>query len=115
MDLYTGYQFAYTQGKGRLTKLCVADENGFVDKDVNMYVLIHELTHAYDPVYQPNVHDEYFWILFSKLIMRALDLGLLSPSVFNEKHCDCGTDVLDPSDYEMIQKYSTQRLPSRSK
>lgn len=48
-----------------------------------MYVLIHELTHAYDPKYLPSVHDEYFWILFSKLIMRAIDLGLLNVSVFD--------------------------------
>ena len=66
-----------------MTKLCVADEKGFVNKDVNMYVLIHELTHAYDPKYLPNVHDEYFWILFSKLVMRAIDLGLLNVSVFD--------------------------------
>ena len=34
-----------------MTKLCVADEKGFVDPDVNLYVLIHELTHIYDVKY----------------------------------------------------------------
>lgn len=33
-----------------------------------MYVLIHELTHAYDPKYLTGKHDTYFWILFSKLV-----------------------------------------------
>ena len=31
MDLLAGYQFAYTLDKGRITKLCVADSDGFVD------------------------------------------------------------------------------------
>lgn len=84
-DLYQGYQFAYTLDKGRVTKLCVADENGLVNPDVNTYVLIHELTHAYDPKYLPGEHDEYFWILYSKLLMRALEINLLNPDIFKKK------------------------------
>lgn len=57
MDLFAGYEFAYTLDKGRVTKLCVADENGFVNPDVNFYVLIHELTHIYDKKYLPGEHD----------------------------------------------------------
>ena len=72
MDLFAGYEFAYTLDKGRVTKLCVADENGFVNPDVNFYVLIHELTHIYDTKYLPGEHDQYFWILFSKLVIRAI-------------------------------------------
>lgn len=53
-----------------------------VDPDVNTYVLIHELTHTYDPKYLPGEHDEYFWILYSKLLLRAIDLKLLDTKIF---------------------------------
>ena len=56
-----------------------------VDPDVNTYVLIHELTHTYDPKYLPGEHDEYFWILYSKLLLRAIDLKLLDTKIFEKK------------------------------
>lgn len=50
-----------------------------------MYVLLHELTHIYDKKYLPGVHDEYFWILFSKIIKRAISEDLLDKNIFNKK------------------------------
>lgn len=78
------HQFAYTVNKGEKVRLCVCDENGELDRDLNMYVLIHELTHIYDKRYidTPEKHDEYFWVLFSKIISRALQLKLLSKHIF---------------------------------
>lgn len=51
-----------------------------------MYVLIHELTHIYDKRYldTPEKHDEYFWVLFAKMIKRAISLNLLNLAVFNQ-------------------------------
>ena len=62
-------------------KLCTNDEKGFLDPDVNMYVLLHEITHIYDTKYlNAASHDEYFWVVFSKLVIRAVNLGLIDPS-----------------------------------
>lgn len=50
-----------------------------------MYVLIHELTHIYDPKFLTGkqAHDEFFWTLMSKLDKRAIELGILSTNIFN--------------------------------
>ena len=50
-----------------------------------MYVLLHELTHIYDKKYLPGVHDEYFWILFSKINIRDIREGLWDKNIFNKK------------------------------
>lgn len=80
-------QFAYTQRKGKLLKLCLSDKDGEVDLDLNMYVLIHEITHIYDPLVANTQakHGDYFWILFSKLIKRALEIGVLDARIFDKE------------------------------
>lgn len=57
-----------------------------MDRDVNFYVLIHEMTHIYDTKYLSNSasHDDYFWILFSKIIKRAISVGLLDQNILNK-------------------------------
>jgi len=57
------------------------DHQGEVDRNLNMYVLIHEITHIFDKKYltTANAHDDYFWSIFSKLITRAISLNLLDP------------------------------------
>ena len=43
-----------------------------------MYVLLHEITHIYDKKYLDDFsHDDYFWVIFSKLVKRAVDLDLI--------------------------------------
>ena len=57
-----------------------------MDRDLNLYVLIHEITHIYDSRFltTPGSHDDYFWILFAKLIKRAIRLGILDQEIFIE-------------------------------
>ena len=68
------HQFAFTTNKGENIKICLCDDDGEVDLDLNMYVLIHELTHVYDTRFltTKTSHDTYFWTLFSNLLMRAI-------------------------------------------
>lgn len=101
-EQYIQHQFAYTENKGELTKLCLKDSQGNVDLDLNMYVLLHELTHTYDTKYLPGVHDEYFWILFSKIIKRAISEGLLSEDIFKKSQCRCNTKIINKDDMMLI-------------
>lgn len=58
------------------------DKNGKVDFNVNLYVMIHELTHCYDDKILKNKHDEWFNNLFAKLVWRAIDLRLIDTRIF---------------------------------
>ena len=78
IEQYLLKKFAYTKNKDEVIKLCTNDEDGLLDEDVNMYVLLHEITHIYDKKYLDDFsHDDYFWVIFSKLVKRAVDLDLI--------------------------------------
>ena len=96
IEQYIYKQFAYTINKGEKIKLCLQDAEGEVDRDLNMYVLIHEITHIFDKKYltTANAHDEYFWVVFSKMITRAIQLNLVNPSIFDSSKKRCGTQIL---------------------
>lgn len=79
-----------------------------------MYVLLHELTHIYDPKYLPGKHDDYFWILFSKIIKRAISEQLLNPIIFSKSQCRCKTKIINENDIDIIEHKCAEELPSRT-
>ena len=80
-----------------------------------MYVLLHELTHIYDEKFllNANAHDDFFWTLFSRLILQAMDDGYISPSIFTENRERCGTKILSTGDLEQINEFAKRTLVPR--
>jgi len=69
-----------------------------------LYVLLHELTHIYDVKFltSAEAHDTYFWILFSKLIMLAIELGVLDEAIFKKDQTRCDTEIIKVNDFMSV-------------
>lgn len=72
---YSGYT-SYSVNKGERIILCIRqnDEKGtFVDKNVAMYVTIHELAHL---ATESIGHEPDFWANFKFILQEAVNIGL---------------------------------------
>lgn len=70
---HSGYT-SYSINKGERIVLCIRQtDDSFVDKNLVMYVGIHELAHLGNETVG---HDENFWALMKYLLDEAVDIGL---------------------------------------
>lgn len=76
----SGYT-SYSVNKGERIVLCIRQkDNSFVDKNIVMYVAIHELAHLGDG----NVgHNESFWNFFRKLLLEAVEIGMYTKTDYS--------------------------------
>ena len=87
----SGYT-SYSVNKGEKIILCIRQtDNSFVDKNVILYVAIHELGHI---MTKDVGHTDRFWSNFRRLLKEAMGLGLYSKVNFNNKPEDyCGIKI----------------------
>lgn len=85
---YTSYSF----NKGEKLILCIRQtDHKFVDKNVVMYVSIHELAHI---MTKEVGHTTEFWNNFKFLLKEAVDLGMYKKVNFNKDPQDyCGIKI----------------------
>lgn len=85
---YTSYSF----NKGEKLILCIRQtDHTFVDKNVVMYVSIHELAHI---MTREVGHTTMFWDNFKFLLQEAIDLGMYKKVNFNQRpHDYCGIKI----------------------
>jgi hypothetical protein len=76
IKIYRGDK-SYTINKQKIY-LCLKDENGnYYDKNMLMYVLLHELSHC---VCDEIGHTEKFEDIFTKILYNATKCGIYDPS-----------------------------------
>lgn len=85
---YTSYSF----NKGEKLILCIRQTNKeFVDKNVVMYVAIHELAHI---MTKEVGHTDSFWKNFKFLLEESIDIGVYEKVDFSdEPHDYCGIKI----------------------
>ena len=85
---YTSYSF----NKGEKLILCIRQQDrSFVDKNIVMYVAIHELGHI---MTKDVGHTDNFWQNFKFLLNEAMELGLYEKVDFNDDPQDyCGIKI----------------------
>lgn len=83
----SGYT-SYSINKGEKIVLCIRQKNkSFVDKNVVMYVAIHELAHA---MTSEIGHTALFWNNFKLLLENAIEINIYTKQDFNntpEEYC----------------------------
>ena len=87
----SGYT-SYSVNKGEKIILCIRQRNDdFVDKNVLLYVAIHELAHIMTPEIG---HTPYFWANFRFLLQEAMGQGTYTKVDFDDKPEDyCGIQI----------------------
>ena len=88
----SGYT-SMTINKGEKVILCLRQtDKSFVDKNVVMYVAIHELAHIM--THKEKGHPPAFWDNFKLLLNEAMDLSLYEKVDFNNKPANyCGIKI----------------------
>ena len=91
-NLDSGYT-SYSINKGEKVVLCIRQKDkSFVQKNILMYVVIHELAHimTHDEI----GHTTKFWTNFKLLLEEAISIGLYVKQDFDKKHEDyCGIKI----------------------
>lgn len=72
-------EIAYTIDKGEIIKFRWKDNGGYINRNVFLYVLLHELTHESFPV-EFQGHGEPFPQMLCLMCMAAVELGILDIS-----------------------------------
>lgn len=87
----SGYT-SYSVNKGEKLILCIRQKDrSFVEKNVIMYVAIHELGHI---MTKEVGHTKMFWDNFKFLLEEAMELGLYSKINYNKSPQDyCGIKI----------------------
>jgi predicted metal-dependent hydrolase len=89
----SGYT-SYSVNKGERIILCIRQKDSqdtFVDKNVVMYVAIHELAHL---ATESIGHDQSFWNNFKFIIKEAIDIGIYKKVDFvNKPTAYCGIKI----------------------
>lgn len=87
----SGYT-SYSINKGDKIVLCIRQTNNvFVDKNVVLYVAIHELAHV---MTSEIGHTTVFWNNFKLLLQEAIDIGVYFKVDFSKKPEDyCGIKI----------------------
>ena len=88
----SGYT-SMTINKGEKLILCIRHSNKtFVDKNVVMYVAIHELAHIM--TFNETGHTKLFWDNFKILLNEAIDIGSYNRIDYGSKPADyCGIKI----------------------
>lgn len=87
----SGYT-SYSVNKGEKIILCIRQtDKSFVDKNVVLYVAIHELGHLMTPEIG---HTPSFWRNFKWLLEEAVGMGIYTKENYNAKPKDyCGISI----------------------
>lgn len=88
----SGYT-SYSINKGEKIILCIRqkDDNSLVDKNVVMYVFVHELAHL---MTKEVGHTPTFWENFKFLLQEAVDTGLYTKVDYSKDHAKyCGIKI----------------------
>lgn len=88
----SGYT-SYSVNKGERIVLCIRqkDTNAFVDKNVIMYVAIHELAHLGT---ESIGHEPEFWTFFKDILNEAVEQGLYNKVDYSKENKDyCGIKI----------------------
>lgn len=73
---------SYSVNKSQLVVCLRQTNNDFVEKNILMYVILHELGHfACDEV----GHTPKFWKIFKEIIVEAIDIGIYKKVDFKKK------------------------------
>jgi hypothetical protein len=90
-SIESGYT-SYSVNKGEKLVLCIRQKDrSFVDKNVVMYVAIHELAHI---MTKDIGHTDTFWKNFKFLLEEAMDVGLYKKENYRDKPQDyCGIKI----------------------
>ena len=90
-SIESGYT-SYSVNKGEKIILCIRQSDGsFVDKNVLLYVAIHELAHI---MTSEVGHTPVFWENFRFILSEAIDLGIYKKVDFDERPEDyCGIKI----------------------
>jgi hypothetical protein len=88
----SGYT-SMTINKGEKLILCIRNtDKQFVEKNVVMYVAIHELAHIM--TYNETGHTQLFWDNFKILLREAVDIGVYLKRDYQSKPVDyCGIKI----------------------
>lgn len=88
----SGYT-SMTVNKGEKLILCIRQtDKSFVDKNVVMYVAIHELGHIM--TYNETGHTQLFWDNFKILLNEAISIGVYKKADYGSKPVDyCGIKI----------------------
>lgn len=88
----SGYT-SMTINKGEKLLLCIRQtDNAFVDKNVVMYVAVHELAHIF--TFGETGHTDLFWSNFRLMLNDAIELGIYTKMNFANKHENyCGIKI----------------------
>lgn len=89
----SGYT-SYSVNKGERIILCIRQkdsQDSFVDKNVVMYVAIHELSHL---ATKSIGHDQNFWDNFKFILQEAVDIGIYTKVDYSQHPAPyCGIKV----------------------
>lgn len=87
----SGYT-SYSVNKGEKIILCIRQKDkSFVDKNIIMYVAIHEIGHL---MTKEVGHTDTFWANFKFLLEEAMAIGLYTKMDFNNRPVDyCGIQI----------------------
>jgi hypothetical protein len=89
----SGYT-SYSVNKGEKMVLCIRqkdEKNSFVDKNVILYVAIHELAHL---ATKSVGHDDSFWTNFKFILGEAVEMGIYKKVDFSKAPASyCGINI----------------------
>jgi predicted metal-dependent hydrolase len=90
-SIESGYT-SYSVNKGEKLILCIRQKNNsFVDKNVLLYVAIHELAHI---MTKEVGHTDSFWNNFKFLLKESIDIKIYNKVDFNQAPKDyCGIQI----------------------
>ncbi len=82
LDIVPGYESS-TYDKRKIS-LCIKDPNNsiYYDKDVLIYVLLHEIAHLKSKSYSTSSHNREFIDNFEKLLNEAYRKQLINPNLY---------------------------------
>lgn len=91
-SLDSGYT-SYSVNKGEKVILCIRQKDkSFVQKNVLMYVALHEVAHIY--THKEVGHTDLFWKNFKFLLEEAIQLGIYTKEDYNAHPMDyCGIQI----------------------
>lgn len=82
---------SFTINKGSVLGMCISNGNKFIDQNVLMYVIIHELTHI---GIQDVDHTPYFWSMFQLLLDFAIKNNIYEYTDYSKNPVNfCGLTI----------------------
>jgi len=100
---------AETINKGEETYLCYEDNNGPIPYNILIIPYLHECAHC--GLRKTLDHPEVFWISFSKLLNKAIDLNIINKDNYNEETvCRCNNPIINKNILDDILKYKYKNI-----